>query len=180
MAAAWHACCRQGAWNRAVALLGCVSVVLPMYNLGAIASKTISMVSRVLEEAGLPAYEIIAVDDGSNDNKHTFRAALKADIGPHGKLVVLRYTRNRGKGFAVATGLVHASCPYLAFIDGDIDPRQLLCTIAPLHLYDAVVTSKWHPESRTRHASTASGRKQQYSRRASTQPGRPPAGQSTR
>jgi dolichyl-phosphate beta-glucosyltransferase len=123
-----------------------------MYNVRRLASRTITMISKVLEEAGLPYYEVIAVDDGSSDGGHTFRAALESRVGPHGKLVVLRYEHNRGKGFALVTGFLHSSCPHVAFIDGDgdIDPRQLLYILAPLHLYDAVVTSKWHPQSRTR------------------------------
>jgi hypothetical protein len=28
--------------------------------------------------------------------------------------------------------------------DGDIPPLQLLYVLAPLHLYDAVITPKWH------------------------------------
>ena len=141
----------KGLWHRAVARLGCVSVVLPVYRGGEVARFTASLVSLVLEETGIPGYEVIVVDDGSPDNGHTFRAAAGAYIGPRGRLLVLRYERNRGKGFALATGAWHSTCPYVAFLDGDgdIDPRQLLYVLAPLHRYDAVVTSKWHPESRT-------------------------------
>jgi len=139
----------RGVWRRGVALLGCVSVVMPVYNLADVAPRTVSTASRVLEETGIPRYEIILVDDGSSDGTHV--AALDARIGPRGVLRVLRYERNRGKGFALTLGAMHASCPYIAFLDGDgdIDPRQLLYILAPLHLYDAVVTSKWHPQSRT-------------------------------
>jgi len=141
----------DGLWRRAVARLGCVSVVLPVYRAGEVARFTASLVSLVLEETGVPRYEVIVVDDGSPDNGHTFRAAAGAHIGPRGRLCVLRYERNRGKGFALVTGARYSTCPYVAFLDGDgdIDPRQLLYVLAPLHRYDVVVTSKWHPESRT-------------------------------
>ena len=141
----------NGLWHRAVARLGCASVVLPVYRAGEVARFTPSLVSLVLEETSIPRYEVIVVDDGSPDNGRTFRAATEAHIGPRGRLRVLRYERNRGKGFALATGAWHSTCPYVAFLDGDgdIDPRQLLYVLAPLHRYDAVVTSKWHPESRT-------------------------------
>ena len=138
-------------WHRAVARLGCVSVVLPVYRAGEVARFTASLVSLVLEETGIQRYEVIVVDDGSPDNGHTFRAAAGARIGPRGRLRVLRYEKNKGKGFALATGVRYSTCPYVAFLDGDgdIDPRQLLYVLAPLHRYDVVVTSKWHPESRT-------------------------------
>jgi len=142
----WHA---DGVWRRGVALLGCASVVMPAYNLARVVPRTVSAVSRVMEETGIPRYELVLVDDGSRDGTHL--AVLGARVGPRGSLRVIRYERNRGKGFALTVGALHAACPYLAFLDGDgdIDPRQLLYILAPLHLYDAVVTSKWHPQSRT-------------------------------
>ncbi len=138
-------------WRRAVALLGCASVVLPAYRAGEAVRYTASLASLVLEETGIPRYEVIVVDDGSPDGGATLRAAMGAHVGPRGRLVVLRYEENRGKGFALTVGARHARCPYIAFLDGDgdIDPRQLLYILAPLHAYDAVITSKWHPESRT-------------------------------
>jgi len=140
---------RRSVWARAVALLGCVSVVMPAYNLARMAPRTASAVSDVLEETGIPRYELVLVDDGSRDGTHL--AVLGARVGPRGSLHVIRYERNRGKGFALTVGARRAACPYVAFFDGDgdIDPRQLLYILAPLHLYDVVVTSKWHPQSRT-------------------------------
>ncbi len=139
-------------WLRAVRLLGCASVVLPAYRAGEAVRYTASLASLVLEETRIPRYEVIVVDDGSPDGGETLRAAAGAHIGPRGRLLVLRYEENRGKGFALTVGARHATCPYIAFLDGDgdIDPRQLLYILAPLHLYDAVITSKWHPESNTR------------------------------
>jgi glycosyltransferase involved in cell wall biosynthesis len=130
-------------------MLGCVSLILPVYNAECCVRSTAEKASQVLESTGIPRYEIIVVDDGSGD--HTFREALRARIGPHGKLIVARYGRNRGKGYALALGSLLARCPYVAFLDGDgdVDPAQLLYVLAPLHRYDAVVTSKWHPQSRT-------------------------------
>ncbi len=147
----WAETSSDGLWARAVARLGCVSVVLPAYSIGEIARITAETVALVLEETGIPRYEVLVVDDGSPDSGHTFRAAISAQIGPRGRLVAIRYEKNRGKGFALLTGLWHSRCPYIAFLDGDgdIDPRQLLYILAPLHRYDAVVTSKWHPESKT-------------------------------
>ena len=144
-----HATAGEAPWRRAVALLGCATVVIPAYNLAEVAPLTVRLASAVLEQAGIPRYEIIVVDDGSSDGTHA--AVLGATPGPHGGLRVIRYEENRGKGFALALGARRSTCPYVAFLDGDgdIDPRQLLYILAPLHLYDAVVTSKWHPQSRT-------------------------------
>ena len=139
----------ENLWGIAVGRLGCVSIVLPAYNVECCVRLTVEKTSYILESTGIPLYEVIVVDDGSRDG--TFQEAFRARIGPHGRLKVLRYERNRGKGFALILGFMAASCPYTAFLDadGDIDPAQLLYILAPLHLYDVVVTSKWHPQSKT-------------------------------
>ena len=135
-------------WFRSMRALGSVTVVLPAYNVEGRIRETIKSISSLLENTGLREYEIIVVDDGSKDN--TFTEAYESSIGPKGKLIVLRYDRNRGKGFALITGILHASKPYIAFIDadGDIPTRQLTYILAPLIKYDAAVTSKWHPQSK--------------------------------
>ena len=128
----------------------CVSVVIPAYKLRGVVRATVERVSKVLSEHGV-THEVIIVDDGSNDG--TAEDATKAVPGRLcRRLLVLSYGRNRGKGFALSVGALHASAPYTAFIDGDGDirPEQLLLTIPPLLKWDVVVTSKYHPQAKLR------------------------------
>jgi glycosyltransferase involved in cell wall biosynthesis len=68
-------------------------LLLPAYN----ESRTIG---RIIQEASLFVGRIIVVDDGSSDNT--------AEIAGAGSAMVLRHTRNLGKGRALRTGFDYA------------------------------------------------------------------------
>ncbi len=126
----------------------CVTVVIPAYRLEGVIRSTVEGVSRVLGGHGVP-HELIIVDDGSGDG--TAEDAVRAcPSGLCVRMSVLSYCRNRGKGFALSVGALHATAPYTAFIDGDGDicPQQLLLILPPLIRWDAVITSKYHPQAR--------------------------------
>jgi glycosyltransferase involved in cell wall biosynthesis len=125
-----------------------VSVIVPAYN----ESKDIAANLRAIVDAlrgHATKLEIILVDDGSRDQ--TWRHAaqtMRDDV----VVRVLRYERNQGKGYALACGARHATGEFVVFLDADLDlhPDQvpgffdvLFATNA-----DAVIGSKWHPQSR--------------------------------
>ena len=58
--------------------------------------------------------EILVVDDGSTDNTPLILDEWK------GRVRVLTHSRNKGKKDAVQTGLLHASQPYILFLDADL------------------------------------------------------------
>jgi glycosyltransferase involved in cell wall biosynthesis len=95
-----------------------------------------------LDEAHI-SHEVILVSDGSTDGTPEVARANGNDA-----LRVIHYERNRGKGFALHTGLSHARGTYVAFIDsdGDLDPRELCRFLQLMQIYDAemVIGSKRH------------------------------------
>jgi len=123
-----------------------VSVVIPAYRLEGVIGLTVTRVSTLLDKLSLD-YEIIVVDDGSADN--TSVEASKACN--NGRVKVLKYSVNRGKGYALLYGFKHSCGGHVVFFDGDLDvhEKQIKVLLNGLKEADCVVTSKWHPESKT-------------------------------
>lgn len=126
-----------------------VSVVVPAFNESMdIAANLRAIVNTFSTFA--PDFEVILVDDGSGDDTAQ-RATLAADLAP-GKIRVLRYDENRGKGYALACGTRRATGALVAFLDADLDlhPDQIpsLYAVMLASGADAVIGSKWHPESK--------------------------------
>jgi dolichyl-phosphate beta-glucosyltransferase len=93
-----------------------LSVVVPAYNEERNIVRTANALNRYLRAKGV-AYEIIIVDDGSQDA--TAREVLSLlDSGI--PLTLLRNDRNRGKGFTVRRGMLAAEGEYLFFMDADL------------------------------------------------------------
>ena len=82
--------------------------------------------------------ELIIVDDGSGDRTASVAEAAIAEF-PDAKAKVLRYERNRGKGFAVRTGLLAATADVALFSDADLSTP-----IEETHkLLDPIVAGKY-------------------------------------
>jgi glycosyltransferase involved in cell wall biosynthesis len=125
-----------------------ISVIVPAYNESALIAHNVREIQAAFS-AFAPDCEIILIDDGSIDE--TWRRAAEADRSGGKSIRILRYERNMGKGYALACGTRHANGQYIVFLDADLDlhpdqiPRffdQLLRDDA-----DAVIGSKWHPQS---------------------------------
>ena len=125
-----------------------ISVIMPAYNLSNTITTSIRAVENILKNSGY-SYEIIVVDDGSPDD--TYSQALTASNNP--AVRVYKLPRNMGKGFALLYGFKKSRGDIVVFFDGDldIDPRQihLLTSTLVRSRADIVITSKWHPQSRT-------------------------------
>ena len=74
--------------------------------------------------AQLPAFEIVYVDDGSDDGTRTELERMRASIP---QLRHVRHTRSCGQSAAILTGVRHARHPWIATLDGDgqNDPADL-------------------------------------------------------
>ncbi|HVE75638.1 MAG TPA: glycosyltransferase [Actinomycetota bacterium] len=122
-----------------------LSVVTPAFNPGSEFKANLDALLQSLEEAGL-SYEVIAVSDGSTDGSHLQAEEIE------GPIRLVHYDTNRGKGYALRTGLAMAKGSYVAFIDsdGDLDPSSLASFIGLMqaHDVDLVVGSKRHPDSK--------------------------------
>lgn len=95
-----------------------LSIVVPAYNEAARLGATLRKIFAYLNET-LPDSELILVDDGSDDDT---AAVAERSAGEPGAVAirVLRYETNRGKGYAVRTGLLAASANIALFSDADL------------------------------------------------------------
>lgn len=125
-----------------------ISIIMPAYNLSKQVARSIEAVEKILQKSGYK-YEIILVDDGSNDD--TYYYALRTSN--HSTIKAYKLTKNMGKGYALIYGFRKSSGDIIVFFDSDldIDPRQiiLLVNILKRNAVDIVITSKWHPYSKT-------------------------------
>ena len=95
-----------------------LSIVIPAFDEEDRVGDSINRILAFLRDKSLAA-ELILVDDGSRDR--TSETASKALENAHGiPTKVIRYEENRGKGFAVKTGLQAASAQVALFSDADL------------------------------------------------------------
>jgi len=85
-----------------------VSVIIPTYNRGWIVPEAID---SVLDQ-DFSDYELIVVDDGSNDNTREI-------LGAYGKAITVLQQSNRGVSAARNRGIAEAAGRLIAFLDSD-------------------------------------------------------------
>lgn len=96
-----------------------ISVIVPAYNEAARLGESLKTILAYLNEQEYIS-ELIVVDDGSTDA--TAKVAEEIFAETKGKSVarVIRYEENRGKGYAVKTGLLAAQGDIALFSDADL------------------------------------------------------------
>lgn len=92
-----------------------LSVVVPAFNEEARLEAPLREAAGWLRQRGRPA-ELIAVDDGSRDGTAALVRRLSAELP---ELRLIRLPANRGKGYAVRTGVVNARGERVLFADAD-------------------------------------------------------------
>lgn len=129
-------------------LAGKLSVIMPAYNEEDRILPSIQETHAFLDGVGWD-YEIIVVDDGSQDA--TCENATRADSAAR-RVKVLHYDLNMGKGHALKHGFQHATGDLIAFLDADLDlhPSQIetLYQVMRQSQADVVIGSKRHPLSK--------------------------------
>ncbi len=90
-----------------------LSLIIPAYNEEKRLSKTLKDCISYFSSLDIE-YEIIVVDDGSIDN--TSEIAKEYLSAPH---KIIQLSKNKGKGFAVKTGVLEAKGRYILFCDAD-------------------------------------------------------------
>ena len=100
-----------------------LSIVIPMFNEADNAETTLGRVKEALAPFQ-GTFELIAVDDGSTDDT---RSILESLCEKDGKVRVVSYPRNKGRGKALRAGFKAATGEIVVSIDADLsyDPRYI-------------------------------------------------------
>ena len=98
-----------------------LSVVIPVYNEAARIPATLRQVAEYLQPRA-ETTEILVVDDGSTDETVALIDQYSQGNRPRGNQLVrlIRQRENRGKGFAVRTGVMSAQGELILFTDADL------------------------------------------------------------
>lgn len=108
----------------------CLSVIVPAYNEQKRIIHTLPKLLREVERRFFD-FEIIVVDDGSNDDTAKI---VKNFTAINKKVRLISYRHNMGKGHAVRTGVLAAKKDYVLYCDADLstpfrEVRKLLKAI---------------------------------------------------
>jgi len=125
-----------------------LSVVLPAFNEAAGLDRLLDRISASLTEAGAN-YEIIVVDDGSDDGTASIAAHASTRMPIH----LIRHSVNMGYGAAMRTGMLAASrrAEFVLTMDADDshDPALIPSMLDRLEDgYDIVIASRFQPGGR--------------------------------
>ena len=101
-----------------------ISLVIPSYNESESLPKLLTQIQRIADAQSWSEYEIIVIDDGSNDNTFSVLSAIKK-IMP--QLVVLHFRTNCGKAMALQAGFARARGERIIMLDADLqdDPQDI-------------------------------------------------------
>lgn len=124
-----------------------ISVVVPAYNEDKRLPSTLPHLWRGLKRR-FATFEIIVVDDGSTDDTPTVVSRIAAELSG---IRLVRYDVNRGKGYAVRTGILVAEGTYILFSDADLSTplREVRKLLAALEEgCDVAIGSRARQESR--------------------------------
>jgi glycosyltransferase involved in cell wall biosynthesis len=121
-----------------------ISVVVPMKNEAPNVDQLYRELTAALEAYGRP-YEILAIDDGSQDETFALLSGLQAQDA---RLRVIRFRRNFGQTAAFAAGFDHARGRYIVTMDGDLqnDPRDIGDMVLELERHPADIVAGWRKD----------------------------------
>jgi glycosyltransferase involved in cell wall biosynthesis len=122
-----------------------LSLIMPAYKQEKTITKDVKNLDKVLDSLDI-RHEIIIVVDGFIDDTYKKAKRLKSR-----RIKIIGYEENKGKGFAIKTGVEKAKGEIIGFIDAgmDLDPREIsiMLNIMDWKKADIVVGSKLHPDS---------------------------------
>src|SRR5208282_5507024 len=110
-----------------------LAVIVPAYNEQFLIETSLARLRVLGESPLLDSIKVIVVDDGSSDGTadaiRSFRSSLESE-GAEAKFTWVweRHDKNRGKGAAIRTGLLHVDTELVVIHDADLEyhPRDLL------------------------------------------------------
>ena len=108
-----------------------LSVIIPVLNEAENINDLISRLVKVVESELSLNYEIIIIDDGSNDSTW---ATISAAHLSNRNIKGISFTRNFGHQYAITAGINHCCGKYAFILDGDLQHPPELLTIFFSHL----------------------------------------------
>ncbi len=93
-----------------------ISVVIPLYNEEESIKELCEWISRVMQSHGF-TYEIILIDDGSNDNSWEI---IESMVGENPQIKGIKFKRNYGKSAALDTGFKASAGTVVITMDADL------------------------------------------------------------
>lgn len=124
-----------------------LSVIVPAYNESGRIEPSLTKILTYLHQQTY-SWELLVVDDGSRDDTvAVVEALLKGE--PNAR--VISYKPNRGKGYAVRTGVLAAQGHWVVFLDADLStpPEEIEKALGYLNQgYDMVIGSRALPDSK--------------------------------
>jgi dolichyl-phosphate beta-glucosyltransferase len=119
-----------------------ISIVIPAYNEEKRIRNSLSETCTYMSDSGME-YEIIVVDDGSSDGTGRIVESIVTDFP---KIRLVRYEKNRGKGYALRTGVHVTKGDFILVMDADLStPIEELWKLLP-HVaggeYDIAIGSR--------------------------------------
>ncbi|WP_082702525.1 glycosyltransferase family 2 protein [Pseudacidovorax intermedius] len=119
-----------------------LSIVVPMYNEVENAAALVDAVQAALAHYPAP-WELIVVDDGSQDGTGPALERRAAEVGPHVR--VLRLARNFRQTAAMQAGIDAARGDVIVTLDGDLqnDPRDIPRLVQRLLAEDLDIVAGW-------------------------------------
>src|ERR1035437_7957178 len=118
------------------------SVVIPAYSRTICAVSTLDALLSYTQEQGWDA-EILVVNDGSSDDTAQI---VREYAQSHPQILLVENPGNRGKGYSVRNGMLHARGDICLFTDADLsspitEARKLFDAIG--HGADIAIGSRW-------------------------------------
>ena len=117
-----------------------ISIIVPAYEEQARLGDSVKQILAYVEREKISA-ELIVVDDGSRDKTSEIAESAAREYA-NIPTKVIRYEQNRGKGFAVKTGLLAATADIAVFSDADLSTRieELAKLVEPIQTGEYDVT----------------------------------------
>jgi len=117
-----------------------LSIIIPAYNEAKRIAGTIETICVFLERKHLYS-ELILVNDGSTDDTLQI---IKAYCDPNDMIKIISYNKNRGKGYAVRSGVLSATGDILLFLDADLSTaiEETESFLDEIDNYDVLIGSR--------------------------------------
>ena len=109
-----------------------VSVIIPCFNEELVIEHSYQRISATMQTMGLNAYELIFINDGSNDRT---LAMLKSFAAADNHIKILSFSRNFGHQPAVSAGIQVCTGNVAIITDADLqDPPECFVEMVQIHL----------------------------------------------